>query len=108
MKVSSVNISPKVAVQNYRLQKKYDYTTKNNITAANEIPNFKSNKSTLIGMATGALAGAGLAALVIATGGLAAAVAAVGTLGVTTASAGIGSEIGGIIGGLAKREHSEN
>jgi basic membrane lipoprotein Med (substrate-binding protein (PBP1-ABC) superfamily) len=65
---------------------------------------FKSDKGAAVGVLTGAIVGLSTAALVIATGGLAAAVAAVGATGVVGASAGLGAQVGGIIGGIATKD----
>lgn len=61
---------------------------------------FKGDKGALIGIATGAAVGAGIAAVTILTGGLAGVVAAVGAGGTILGGAAAGTHIGGITGSI--------
>ena len=88
--------------QSNTLRNNSDIKTKQ-FTSENKL-SFKSDKGAAVGMVTGALVGIGAAAFIIATGGLGAAVAAVGVTGVTGAGAGLGAQVGGIIGGFATKE----
>ena len=63
-------------------------------------PSFKGTKGGLIGILSGAAAGAGLAAFTVLTGGLAGVVAAVGMAGTVIGGAAAGTHIGGIAGSI--------
>ena len=109
MKIYALN---SISQNNYKKQKVQNINKSQNTLSSNNYnshPNFRSDRGALIGMAAGAVIGAGAIAITIATGGLAAVVAAAGgATGVIAGGAGAGAQIGGIIGGLTSEKENGN
>lgn len=103
MKILSVNSTNKTTparrlASTQRRNEVLQYNRKTDFNS--QSVNFKGNRGALIGMAKGAAIGGGIAGIAILSGLMAPILAGGGALAFLLGSAGFGSQIGGIIGGI--------